>query len=192
LRKWWLKVGYNAVVEDVCHELENIEFCQSHPVEVEGHWVMVRSPLKSLTKDCLTLQSTETAAQIGASYMAISTCGRIINSGVPISYALHNCLFRASGKYAKLVEISDEFMFKNVEYGNYERMKGLRHVRRKIADSTRLSYYKAFEITPQTQILLEEYYNQLDLDFGQGVENVNSIEFYSAFSTILLDKPSLW
>jgi hypothetical protein len=191
LKPWWLKVGYNAVVEDVCHELEHIEFCQSHPVLVENHWVMVRSPLKSLTKDCLTLQSVETPAQIGASYMAISTCGRIINSGVPISYALHNCLYRASSKYTKMVEISDEFMFKNVEYGNYERMKGLKHVRRNVADSTRLSYYKAFGITPDIQILLEDYYNQLDLDFGQGVENVNSIEFYSAFSDILLDKPSL-
>jgi hypothetical protein len=191
LKRWWLNVGYNAVVEDVCKELEHVEFCQSHPIEVEGRWMMVRSPLKSLTKDCLTLQSTETAAQIGASYMAISTCGRIINSGVPISFALHNCLYNASKKYSKMVEISDEFMFKNVEYGNYERMKGLKYKRRNIADSTRLSYYKAFGITPDIQILLEDYYSQLDLDFGQGVENVNSIEFYSAFSTILLDNSLL-
>lgn len=192
LHKWWMNVGYNAVVEDVCYELEHIEFCQSNPVNVDGHWVMVRSPLKSLTKDCLTLQSAETAAQIGASYMAISTCGRIINSGVPISYALHDCLFRASSKYAKLVEISDEFMFKNVEYGNYERMKGLKHVRRSVADITRLSYFKAFGVAPDTQILLENYFNELDMDFGQGVENVNSIEFNSAFSDILLDKSLLF
>lgn len=186
LTQWWLERGYNAVVEPTCHELEEIEFCQSNPVCVNGEWVMVRNPRKALTKDCISLQPSETPAQIAATYMAISTCGRIINSGVPISFALHECLYRASGKYTKRVDLTDEFVFKSVEYGNYERMRGLTYVRRSISDSTRLSYYKAFGITPDVQISLENYYKALELDFAREAEHVKFTSLYSELSSDLL------
>lgn len=187
LSSWWLARGYNAITEPVCYELESIEFCQSRPVNVNGSWVMVRNPKRALSKDCITLQSSETVAQIASTYMAISTCGRIINSGVPISFALHSCLNRAARKYAKDVVLSDEFMFKAVEFGNYERMRGMVYKRKHILDSTRLSYYKAFGITPDIQIDLESYFTQLDLDFGQDVEHVKSIDLHCALPNILLD-----
>lgn len=191
LSSWWLAMGYNAVVESPCFELEHVEFCQSNPVCVNGEYMMVRNPEKALTKDCITLCPSETVTQIASAYMAISTCGRIINSGVPISFAMHESLYRASSRYVKRVEISDEFMFKSVEFGNYERMKGLKFRRREISDATRLSYFKAFGITPAVQVLLENYYNELDMDFGQEVDNVNSIELHSELPAILLDKTLL-
>ncbi len=186
LTSWWLRKGYNAVVEPTCFELEEIEFCQSNPVCVNGHWIMVRNPIKALTKDCISLQPSETPAQIAATYMAISTCGRIINSGVPISFALHECLYKASSKYTKRVEIDDDFMFKAVEYGNFERMRGLKYQRKTISDMTRLSYYKAFGITPDTQVLLENYYNSLDLDFAQPAEYVKYTSIYAGLPDTLL------
>lgn len=187
LTKWWLNCGYNAVVESTCYELEDIEFCQSKPVCVNGRYVMVRSPNKAMTKDCITLQSSETVSQIAAAYMAISTCGRIINSGVPISFALHDCLFRAARLYAKPVELTEEFIFKCVEFGNYERMKGLEYKRKFISDSTRLSYFKAFGITPDVQIAIENYYQTHDVNLGGEVDNVNSIELHTALPSLLLD-----
>jgi len=186
LTSWWLDCGFNAVVEEPCYDIERIEFCQSNPVCVNGVWTMVRSPVKALTKDCITIQSTEYVSQIASAYMAISTCGRIINSGVPISFALHDSLYRAAGKYCKRVELSNEYMFKSVEFGNYERMRGMVYSRKAITNSTRLSYYKAFGISPDIQIALENHYNQLDMDFGLGVEYVNSIEIYSSLHSILL------
>lgn len=190
LTTWWLARGYNAVVEPTCYELEHVEFCQSNPVCVNGEWIMVRNPVKALTKDCITLNASETPTQIASAYMAISTCGRIINSGVPISFALHNCLYKAAGKYVKRVDISDEFMFKSVEYGNYERMKGLTYIRKNISTSTRLSYYKAFGISPSIQILLEKYYDELNMDFGESPEHVNYLSLHCELPDILLDKTS--
>jgi hypothetical protein len=187
LKKWWLKRGYNAITENPCYELEKVEFCQSNPVEVNGEWIMVRNPEKALAKDCITLSSSETPAQIASAYMAISTCGRIINSGVPISFALHSAIHRASKKYTKDVVINDDFMFRQIEFGNFERMRGLTFKRRLISDETRLSYYRAFGIAPDTQILIEEYYNSLSLDLGAGVIDVNSFEYYSALSSHLLN-----
>jgi hypothetical protein len=73
-----------------------------------------------------------------------------------------------------------------IEFGNFERMNGLTYRRRDISDGTRLSYYRAFGIDPDTQILLESYYNSLSLDLGAGVIDVNSIEFNSALSSHLL------
>lgn len=186
LRHWWLQRGYNAVTESPCYELERIEFCQSNPVQVNGEWIMVRSPQKALAKDCITLSSSETPAQIASAYMAISTCGRIINSGVPVSFALHSAIHRASRRYTKDVEINPDFMFRQIEFGNFERMKGLTYKRKVITDETRLSYYRAFGIAPDTQILIEEYYDSLSLDLGAGVEDVNSFEYYSALSSHLL------
>lgn len=187
LKKWWLKRGYNAITENPCYELEKVEFCQSNPVEVNGEWIMVRNPEKALAKDCVTLSSSETPAQIASAYMAISTCGRIINSGVPISFALHSAIHRASKKYTRDVVINDDFMFRQIEFGNFERMRGLTFKRRAISDETRLSYYRAFGIAPDTQILIEEYYNSLSLDLGAGVIDVNSFEYYSALSSHLLN-----
>lgn len=186
LTSWWLDHGYNAVVEPTCTELEQIEFCQSNPVCVNGEWIMVRNPVKALSKDCISLQPSETPAQIAATYMAISTCGRIINSGVPISFALHECLYRAASKYTKKVDLTEEFCFKSVEYGNWERMRGLVYKRRSISTSTRLSYYRAFGITPDVQICLERYYNGLELDFAQRAEHVNYISLHSELSSHLL------
>jgi hypothetical protein len=147
---------------------------------------MVRNPEKALSKDCITLSSTETTSQIASAYMAISTCGRIINSGVPISFALHSALHRASKKYTKDVEINPDFMFRQVEFGNFERMNGLTYRRKNISDTTRLSYYRAFGIAPETQILIEDYYNSLCLDLGSGVIDVNSFEFSATLSHHLL------
>jgi hypothetical protein len=118
--------------------------------------------------------------------MAISTCGRIINSGVPISFALHSAMYRASKRYTKDVDINPDFMFRQIEFGNFERMRGLTYKRKDIRDSTRLSYYRAFGIAPDTQILIEEYYNSLALDLGAGIVDVNSFEYYTALSTHLL------
>jgi hypothetical protein len=186
LTGWWLAHGYNAVVEPECNELEEIEFCQSKPVNVNGQWIMVRTPEKALTKDCLSLQPSETPAQIAATYMAISTCGRVINSGVPISFALHEALFRAASRYTKRVDLTDEFIFKSIEYGNFERMRGLTYVRRRISNSTRLSYFKAFGITPDVQMALENYYNLLDMDFAQEAEYVKFTSLHSELPEILL------
>jgi hypothetical protein len=186
LHGWWLLRGYNAVTEHPCFELEKIEFCQSNPVEVNGEYIMVRNPVKALSKDCITLSSSETVQQIASSYMAISTCGRIINSGVPISFALHSAMHRASKRYTKDVDINPDFMFRQIEFGNFERMRGLTYKRKDIRDSTRLSYYRAFGIAPDTQILIEEYYNSLALDLGAGIVDVNSFEYYTALSTHLL------
>nr|UQB76158.1 RNA polymerase [Flumine tombus-like virus 8] len=186
LGEWWLKRGYNAITEDPCYELEQIEFCQSNPVQVNGEWIMVRNPVKALSKDCVTLSSTETPAQIASAYMAISTCGRIINSGVPISFALHSAIHRAAKRYAKDVEINQDFMFRQVEFGNFERMNGLTYRRKVISDETRLSYYRAFGIDPEAQILIEDYYSSLSLDLGAGVIDVSSIELNSALSAHLL------
>nr|UQB76029.1 RNA-dependent RNA polymerase [Flumine luteovirus 5] len=186
LKPWWLRRGYNAITEVPCYELEKIEFCQSNPVEVNGEWIMVRNPEKALSKDCITLASSETPSQIASAYMAISTCGRIINSGVPISFALHSAIHRAARRYTKDVEINPDFMFRQIEFGNFERMRGLTYRRKDISDETRLSYYRAFGIAPETQIMLESYYNALSLDLGAGVEDVNSLELYTALSSHLL------
>nr|UQB76157.1 RNA polymerase [Flumine tombus-like virus 7] len=186
LQPWWLERGYNAITEKPCYELEKIEFCQSNPVEVNGEWIMVRNPEKALSKDCITLASSETPSQIASAYMAISTCGRIINSGVPISFALHSAIHRAARRYTKDVEINPDFMFRQIEFGNFERMRGLTYRRKDISDETRLSYYRAFGIAPETQIMLESYYNALSLDLGAGVEDVNSLELYTALSSHLL------
>jgi len=147
---------------------------------------MVRNPEKALSKDCITLASSETPSQIASAYMAISTCGRIINSGVPVSFALHSAIHRAARRYTKDVEINPDFMFRQIEFGNFERMRGLTYRRKDISDETRLSYYRAFGIAPETQIMLESYYNTLSLDLGAGVEDVNSLELYTALSSHLL------
>jgi hypothetical protein len=53
--------------------------------------------------------------------------------------------------------------------------RGLVAKYQKVQDVARVSYYKAFDVTPDEQIALEEYYNDLNLEFA-GVETYDILE----------------
>jgi hypothetical protein len=156
VKPWFLKLGFTMKVEEPVRVLEQVEFCQTHPVLIGGHYRMVRNPLTALSKDttwktpCLTRQGAiqETAARkwLGA----VGECGMSLCSGVPIMQAFYTHLINAGLKSKRAVQ-----GFGDGQSG-FERMAvGLRRGPSPVTAATRHSFWLAFGILPDVQVCLE-------------------------------------
>nr|QDZ71244.1 P1-P2 polyprotein [Cherry-associated luteovirus] len=178
---WFNEYGFNMKIEDPVYELEALEFCQSHPVKIGGSYRMVRRP-DSISKDAHSMLSMKNKEDVKSFISATGQCGMILNSGVPILDAYHNALYRASG-YKK---VSEEYIQKVISYGTDERLQGRRtRVEEPVTMENRLSYWHAFGVDPQTQVLVERYFNDLQVSIElRGVKIVTPL-----LQSILLNIP---
>nr|UVF24201.1 ORF1-ORF2 [Apple luteovirus 1]UYP65688.1 P1-P2 polyprotein [Apple luteovirus 1] len=157
LGKWFWEYGFNMAIEPPVYSLAKLEFCQSRPVCINGKYRMVRRP-DSIAKDANTMLSMQNAEDVKSFMSATGQCGMILNSGVPILDAYHSNLYRGSG-YKK---VSESFIDRVISYGTDERLQGRRtRVEEPVTMENRLSYWDAFGVDPQTQVLVERYLNNL-------------------------------
>jgi hypothetical protein len=156
VKPWFLRLGFTMKVEEPVRVLEQVEFCQTHPVLIGDHYRMVRNPLTALSKDttwktpCLSRQGAimEKAARnwLGA----VGECGMSLCSGVPIMQAFYAHLIGAGLKSKRAVQ-----GFGDGQSG-FERMAtGLRRGPRPVTAATRHSFWLAFGILPDVQVCLE-------------------------------------
>jgi len=70
-------------VEKPVYKLEEVEFCQTHPVFIDGAWRAVRAPKTCAGKDliCVSNVSEDCYEQW---LSAVGICGLNANKGVPI------------------------------------------------------------------------------------------------------------
>ncbi|APG76542.1 hypothetical protein 2 [Wuhan insect virus 20] len=159
MQDWFLNFGFNMVTEEPVYEIEKLEFCQSKPVSVGGKYRMVRRP-DSISKDSHSLLSMKSREDTKSFMSATAQCGLVLNSGVPILEAFHRSMYRGSG-YKK---ISDAYLKKVISYGTDERLGTRRSWNDEpVTMENRLSYWKAFGIDPNTQELVERYFDNLDV-----------------------------
>lgn len=169
LTNWFLECGYNLVVEDPVDVLEQVEFCQSQPVNVDGEWRMVRQPKTSVSKDSYTIVSLQTPGDCESWCKAVGDCGLTLTAGVPCLQNLYYN-YRVAGK-----DRNPSRRFRNlvIEWGNVERVRGLaaQDMMRPVSASTRVSYYKAFGVSPDLQLACENALTKMchmDLDSSPG------------------------
>jgi hypothetical protein len=159
MTSWFWDYGFNMAVEKPVYKLEQLEFCQSRPVKICGRYRMVRRP-DSISKDAHSLQSMTNKEDIRTFMSATAQCGLVLNSGVPILDAFHRCLFRGSGYKT----VSDEAIKRIIEFGNEERLGSRRErVELPVTLENRLSYWDAFGVDPQIQVLVERYFDELEV-----------------------------
>jgi hypothetical protein len=168
LSEWFLALGFRMTVEPPVDTFERIEFCQMHPVFNGLHWTMVRDHNKSREKDSIALLDISTEGAYGKWMSAVGECGLALNSGIPVLQSMYVAFNRHGkpGKVANSMQMQSGAMFLR---------RGLVAKYQKVQDVARVSYYKAFDVTPDEQIALEEYYNDLNLEFA-GVETYDILE----------------
>lgn len=147
LPDWFLKMGFTMKVEKPVFELEEVEFCQMRPVYTSYGWTMCRNVKTVLNKDlgCVSkiTNHTELLRWMGAQHEG----GSRVFRGIPVL----SQLFLQFPQYdAK--NIASEF---HGEYKFYTMAKNKTAV---ISDECRFSFWKAFGLTGDDQILIE---NQL-------------------------------
>jgi len=147
---WFLDFGFEMEVEAPVYEFERIEFCQMQPVSVGYDWVMVRNPFAALSKDtmCLGLPVSQYPLWVHM----VGVAGMSLYADVPIFTKLYPRMC-AGGRPSRLR--NQPFM----ETG-FLRMKR-DHVDCMVHDSTRVSFYKAFGISPGLQRSVEEELDRL-------------------------------
>ena len=152
------RAGFRMTMEDPVYVLEGIEFCQTHPCLVSGKWTMVRNLSACLQKDGMCLQPITNSKSLSKWLYAVGTCNSILHAGVPVLEAMARCFLRYGTKCS-------DAMLQKVFYNTsmFARIQDL-GTTAGVRDETRASFYEAFNVLPDLQIELEEYFDKLELD----------------------------
>lgn len=168
LDAWFLRLGFNMVVEDPSYALEEIEFCQTRPVFDGSEWVMCRNPWTAIAKDCVLAKNPQGVSDTYLkSWMgAVGTGGMSLTGGMPVFQSFYGMMQRSgqgarrarknrSGSRGRVskhdVSAMLPWYMRNV--GGGQRQAG------DISPECRASFYFAFGVTPDEQVELEKFYD---------------------------------
>lgn len=147
LKEWFLARGFNMKVEEPAYEVEQIEFCQCHPVWNGEQYTMCRNVHKALFTDVVHVGRTP--QEIAGIRAAVSLCGQAWSRGLPI----FGTFYRAVDSGARPTVIRHS--------GTYWNSRGCQSGTEHVTDAARLSFCKAFDLDPYEQLAIEEFYEDL-------------------------------
>jgi len=137
--------NFNMVteIEKIAHIFEEITFCQSSPVNIDGEYTMIRKPMRVL--DRIRYTSTDWSSRLSSFYVSLGLCELSINKGVPILQDLAVWLIRKGGCDRPLTTYKTD---------HYDATATL--AINEIVDSTRASFELAFGISVYEQLSIEK------------------------------------
>lgn len=147
-------LGFVMKVEAPVRLLEQIEFCQMHPVEVApGSWRLVRN-YTCISKDVSTVKYLPNAIAVKNYFYTVAQGGLSIASGVPVYQAFYLWMARsmAGGR------LIDDPVLRG---GLWWWSKGMQASVREPTGVARLSFARAFGVTVEQQMLREAYFAAL-------------------------------
>lgn len=154
LDSWFRKAGITMSCDGTYWNLEDIEFCQARPVVIDNEVVMVPRPTKRLYSDLISTKDLSSKKVFKKWFGAVAGCGLAQSTGVPIFSDYYNWM---ADSVTPWIPTEGDFYYKYRD-SKLSEMK-YRDCRR--SPSTRLSFYFAFGITPDEQVIVERYYNDL-------------------------------
>lgn len=160
---WFTSMGFSMAVESPCYLLEEVEFCQTHPVFVgpdHDSYVMVRHPRWAIAKDTVSIHNYDTPALFAGWLHAVGTGGMALAGGIPVFQEFYAAYLRA-GKYHRSV-VSGQ------SWGVRQLAKGMKREYCDVLPATRASFYWAFGITPDEQLVQEEFYRSVKIGLEGG------------------------
>jgi hypothetical protein len=207
----FLEFGMEIKLENIAHDIEGVEWCQSHPVEyAPGRYKFVRDPLKVLSSGLGGVKYLDSERARRKLAMTTGMGEMVLNLGIPVlqSYAMaitrnasaapawrtrHFWTFgskrraRAKSDHIEL-QASDPMYFRihrELRAMGYKQL--VRLDPQPITDGARLSFYKAFGITPWEQLEMERFLDSWTFPFGgsqdlQGDYDVSSWQVINPFT----------
>jgi hypothetical protein len=158
LKEWFMEMGFRMTVEAPVYNIQDIEFCQMHPLRVSGQWTMVRNFETAREKDSMSIIPLTSVLAARKWIYAVGECGMALCSGVPVMQEYYSAYIRA-GLPSKISESPA------MQTGASFLAKGLDRRWRVVTHEARLDFYLAFGVTPDEQEALEVYYRQLVIPF---------------------------
>jgi hypothetical protein len=153
-------LGHEIKVDNVIDasvDFEQIEFCQSKPIHCKTGTKMVRSFEKMLATyhlDCRWFKTEETMREY---YSAVGLCDLILYSGAPVVSVLAEHYYKLGGKTVNLQFVRE------LNIWRYGCIKSLDVGDLEITNEARLSFWKAYGLSPVDQLELENKIRTLTL-----------------------------
>jgi len=169
----FLDFGFTMRWDGEARTLEEVEFCQSRPVTDGSGWRMVRDPRVAMAKDAITLKRINRPKDLTRLQSSTGWCGLALVGDMPI-YWKYYTLFGQP-------ERPEEFT-SGMHYATVNLMEGSS---KPPTDEARISFWKAFGISPDKQIVLEEYLSTLDKFEGMPVPRALERDNYIHILTTL-------
>lgn len=158
LADWYRQYGLTMKVEEPALAIEQIEFCQSRVVWDGESYNLVRSPYKVLnTTGFVPYELTDN--QFLAHIRAIGLCGLSMAAGVPILQPFYSLLVAngITGRYNhRLLEGSGH-------QARIQQRAGHMAKCRPITSDARVSFWRAYGISPAEQVAIERSFETLDV-----------------------------
>jgi len=161
-----LTCGFTMVLEEPVYEFEQIEFCQTHPVQVGSGWRMVRNYSTAREKDSMCLFPLDNHGALQSWLYAVGECGMALTAGIPVFQEMYSAYMR-NGKASNMAQAV--FM----QSGSQMLSKGMDAKFVTVSADTRVSFMAAFGLTPDEQEAMEEYYRGWRLE--PGIVEIDSI-----------------
>jgi len=145
---WFVDMGFTMKIEEPVYILEKVVFCQMSPIFDGIEWLMVRDPRTCLTKDLISIKPLGNVNSWKFFCQAVSDSGLACAGGIPIFNEFYQML-NVGGRKRKVVDLDCglEFMADRMTRGYT-----------KPTDEARLSFWRAFDIVPDTQLEIEGYF----------------------------------
>jgi hypothetical protein len=150
---WFLQLGFELTLEKPVTTFEQIEFCQTRPVFLGHKWMMVRDPEKVLNCDLSGYRDLLNIKYCRQLFHAIGVGGLALANGVPILQEFYLMAQRIGQKGKALKDFQDVSHF---GWARQAYMEGYHSKARPITDDARMSFWRAFNISPSVQVAIEE------------------------------------
>lgn len=150
---WFLKLGFNMAVEKPVFGFSELEFCQTKPIFDGVEWIMCRNPHTAIAKDSVMLDCMESPNVFAGWLDSVGTGGLSLTSGLPVFQSFYSSYVR-SGKKRPIPKELLPWSFRNL-------CNGMRRTPGIVLPEARCSFWEAFDITPDEQVCLENYYDEL-------------------------------
>lgn len=147
--------GFKIVMEEPVYEIEGIDFCQTHPVFDGQKYIMVRDPRTAISKDCYSIKPLDNESVYTSWLSAVGQGGLSLTGGIPVWQEFYRSFVRASRGAKALVGEP------TLETGMFMLARDMHRKHAPVCAEARVSFYMAFDITPDEQIILEEKYRDL-------------------------------
>jgi len=181
VKEWFVSMGFNLKVEPMVDRLEQIEFCQAHPVRIGGVYIMVRNPHIAVSRDAISAHPFLSVKGFTAYTDSIGQGGMALTGGVPVMQNYYRSMLRSSEASCPTgYDVSTYRAWSDdVDYGMFGYSKTLNRHFNEPSQDDRYSFYVAFGILPNLQKELELYYDNLIVSYkGRDPAINNPLERY--------------
>ncbi len=159
--QYFRNCGFRLTIEPAVYCFERIEFCQTQPVHLGDEWRMLRNPNVTIQKGSMCTLPIPNTRVLRRWMMSVGLCEGALNEGVPVlqhwAAAMRRNGLKASSKFQQSV-------WRGTTRGYYYVGRDVRT--KPITTQARVSFFKAFGITPDEQIALEGKYQRYAMADG--------------------------